>query len=161
MASTDRLFRDSEFGVGLERVVEGLIDGELDLCRGRRGIHVGGLGAQRRCCHQVIGAPEVGDQLRQRDSIGKALIDDRVIEVARGDAAAVVRFDGGQAAIRCGIVIGLLLARHLLRSHGQQPVDGDLRIIAQGQRLRVLNRQPHRRAGGRKLRGRRNRLSRR
>ncbi len=48
LASADRLLRDFQFGVGLQRVVEGLVDGQLDLRRGRLGIHVGGLGAQAR-----------------------------------------------------------------------------------------------------------------
>ena len=54
---------------------------------------------------RLLVRPKVGDELRERDTAGDALIDDGVVQVSGGNAvAACLRLGGGEAAVEVGIV---------------------------------------------------------
>ena len=127
----------------MQSVVERLIDRQFDLVGGGHGVHVRSLGAKRGGGYQVIGAAKVSDQLRQSEAAGRALIDDRVVEIAGSDARVFFRLNRRQAAIDIRIVGRLLFPRDLPGCKIQQPVHRNLRIVLQRQRLGILHSQPH------------------
>ena len=87
------------------------------------------LAVRLRAQHQVVRAPEVGDQLAHRQTAGGAVVDGGVGEAAGGDAAVVVRIHGGQIAGRRGHLGRAHLARHLRLRQRQQPRHADVRVV--------------------------------
>ena len=86
---------------------------------------------------QFVGASEVGEQLSDQQAVGFAVVNDRVVQAAGGDAA--VRHGGraGQASVGLGIIAGAHFADLLLGRQGQILRGLDLRVIRQGDLFRV------------------------
>src|ERR1019366_10639746 len=135
-------------GTRLLGVRKGLVHRQHDLVGGGNRIHVGCLGAKRRRGNQVVGASEVGNELRQGKPTGGTLINKRVVEIARRNTAPLFRLHRREAAVQVRVVSGLGFPRDLVRSQGKQAVHRDLRIVLQRQRLRVLRREALQRPGG-------------
>ena len=79
-----------------ERLVKGLIDSQGNVELGGALLFELGLGVRLGAQDQIVSAAEVGDQLVHRQSARGAVVDGRIVQQAGGDAAALVRADGGQ-----------------------------------------------------------------
>ena len=98
-------------------------------------------------------AAEIGDELADGHAARGPLIDDGVIQSARGDPAAIVRIDGGQVGGGRWQFAGTNLARHLRLRKLEQPGNADAGIVFDGKMLRFSKgeRGRRRRCGRRRL----------
>src|SRR6185312_12660333 len=73
------------------------------------------LCAQAGGCREVFGAAEIREELGCRNAGADAVVEDRVIQRARGNAAARVSADAGETAGELRSKSRLHLVRHLMR----------------------------------------------
>jgi hypothetical protein len=91
--------------------------------------------------HQIRRAAEVGEELRDRDAGGRPIEDDRVVQAARRNAAAVLRLRAGDAAVRGREERRPRLARGLGARLGGVLAGKDLRVVLQRACLGIVQRQ--------------------
>ena len=77
-------------------------------------------------------AAEVGDELAHGEAGGGAIVDDGIVERASGEAAVVVRADGGQVGGCVGQFAGAGFARDLRLGELQQVGNADVWIMGEG-----------------------------
>ena len=147
----DGLRRDAGDGLGLLAREEGAIHGEQDLLASGQGVIRFGLRAQSGATGQVGRPAKIGDELREDQPLGVAVVDGGIVEAADGRQARVLlgRADGHNVGGQGGEEPRLELPRDLARRQRPQIGHLDLRVIAERGlvRLRQSERRGVRRAG--------------
>ena len=77
-------------------------------------------------------AAEVGDELANGEASCGAIVDDGIVERARGEAAVVVRADGGEVGVCVRQFACAGFARDLRLGELQQMGDADVWIVGEG-----------------------------
>ena len=99
-ALVHRPLRDLQHRLARQRLIERLINSKSDIeFRGPLILQLR-LRIRLRAAHQVMRAPEIGDQLGHRQAARSAIVDRWIVEKASGDAAVFVRAYCGQATRR-------------------------------------------------------------
>ncbi len=112
--------------------------------------------------HQIVGAAKIGDQLRQSQPAGGAIVDNRgAFKLPAAMRLPCCRSHRGKAAVDGWVVRRLRLTRDLIRRQIEQVVDRDLRIVFDAPGLRHPAPLVAHRAGSRQLRRSRSSRSRR
>ena len=143
------LFRDAREGLRVQRIVEGLVDGQENVRAGSGGILILGFGGELGTGKQVGGAAKIRNELADGGAFGSTREKDGIVEETGSEAAARIGVHGSQAQVGIGQESGARFADILLRSEGTQAADGDLRIVLDGCGFGL--RQGERRAGRRGL----------
>ena len=102
--------------MGLQSIVESLIDCEQNVLFGCSRILLVRLGLQAGARHQIGGVAKVGDELAHRRSRRRPRVDNGIVQRSCRDAAVIKCIDCGQIGIGLRPKIRSHLARHLLRS---------------------------------------------
>lgn len=105
-----------------------------------RGHHVFflGSGVQRGAFHKLVCAPEIGNQLADRETVRVFIENSRVVQRSRADSVRIHRFRAGQAAINVGIIRSADFPSLRICGRGQRRCGLNLRMILDGNLFRLL-----------------------
>ena len=138
LAIFNRFLRHLEHRLGLQYREVGSVNLQQDVGTRRNNGFLLSLGVQVRTLHKLMGAPKVSDELADRNSVRVPVIDDRVVQYSCGDSAIILGFGSGQAAVRQWIIVRSDFTNLLLRCRSQILSGLNLRMILNGDLLRVL-----------------------
>ncbi len=103
----DRLFRDPDDGPGLEDPEVGRVDVPEDSGPGGRRVGLGGKGAVAGAGGQIVGPPEIGEELAADEAVRLAAVKARRAQPSRRElSVVVVHADGGGVERDLGVKAG-------------------------------------------------------